>query len=277
MPWHINQAYRVAGREAQHAFWGQGNVVPQSLLHQFALRIAAKSAARERSARSSSARANGLDRRHPPRRSGRGGHGPRGAASTGWRRAHRGADPPGFPARPCSPPSTRRAPRAGVRPDAAGGTRPGMGAPGRVHGPSAAGRPRGRVHRSLDATAASLDRRHPGDGSRWADFVAPYVEAFDAVRATMLERVAAARWPVALLRRAGPVRTRLVRGAACHPRASARRRLFRGVRSAGVALRGCRARRHPDAVPAAPRWPPSTSTCSVMARLAESPGGAQTG
>ncbi len=40
MPWHINQAYRVAGRDAQHAFWGQGNVVAQSLLHQLALRIA---------------------------------------------------------------------------------------------------------------------------------------------------------------------------------------------------------------------------------------------
>jgi len=29
----------VAGREARHTFWGQGNVVGQSLLHQFALRI----------------------------------------------------------------------------------------------------------------------------------------------------------------------------------------------------------------------------------------------
>jgi hypothetical protein len=42
MPWHINQAYRVAGREAQHAYWGQGNVVAQSLLHQLALRIGPK-------------------------------------------------------------------------------------------------------------------------------------------------------------------------------------------------------------------------------------------
>jgi hypothetical protein len=39
MPWHINQAYRVAGREAQHAYWRQGNIVAQSLLHQLALRI----------------------------------------------------------------------------------------------------------------------------------------------------------------------------------------------------------------------------------------------
>ena len=24
MPWHLDQAYRRAGRDAQHAFWGQG-------------------------------------------------------------------------------------------------------------------------------------------------------------------------------------------------------------------------------------------------------------
>jgi len=42
MPWHIDQAYRVAGRDAQHAFWGQGNIVSQSLLHQLALQVAAK-------------------------------------------------------------------------------------------------------------------------------------------------------------------------------------------------------------------------------------------
>lgn len=40
MPWHIEHAYRIAGRDAQHAFWGQGNVVAQSLLHQLALRTA---------------------------------------------------------------------------------------------------------------------------------------------------------------------------------------------------------------------------------------------
>jgi len=41
MPWHIDQAYRVAGREAQHAFWGQGNNVPESMLHQLAIQVAA--------------------------------------------------------------------------------------------------------------------------------------------------------------------------------------------------------------------------------------------
>ncbi len=40
MPWHIDQAYQVAGREAQHALWGEGNNVPQSMLHQLALQVA---------------------------------------------------------------------------------------------------------------------------------------------------------------------------------------------------------------------------------------------
>jgi hypothetical protein len=40
MPWHLDRAYRVAGRDAQHAFWGQGAVVRLSMLHQLALQIA---------------------------------------------------------------------------------------------------------------------------------------------------------------------------------------------------------------------------------------------
>ena len=40
MPWYVDRAYRVAGREAQHAFWGQGEVERLSLLHQLARRIA---------------------------------------------------------------------------------------------------------------------------------------------------------------------------------------------------------------------------------------------
>ena len=40
MPWHLEQAYRVAGRDAQHAFWGQGDDAAKSMLDQLALRIA---------------------------------------------------------------------------------------------------------------------------------------------------------------------------------------------------------------------------------------------
>jgi hypothetical protein len=39
MPWHIDQAYRRAGRDAQHAFWGQGADPEESMLHQIALRL----------------------------------------------------------------------------------------------------------------------------------------------------------------------------------------------------------------------------------------------
>jgi hypothetical protein len=36
MPWHLQAAYRVAGREAQHAFWGQGGDERRSMLHRIA-------------------------------------------------------------------------------------------------------------------------------------------------------------------------------------------------------------------------------------------------
>jgi hypothetical protein len=39
MPWHIDQAYRRAGHDAQHAFWGQGADPEESMLHQIALRL----------------------------------------------------------------------------------------------------------------------------------------------------------------------------------------------------------------------------------------------
>jgi hypothetical protein len=36
MPWHAATAYELAGRQAQQAFWGEGAVVPMSMLHQLA-------------------------------------------------------------------------------------------------------------------------------------------------------------------------------------------------------------------------------------------------
>ena len=39
MPWHVEQSYRLAGRAAQHAFWGQGEVVRLSMLHQLAEQV----------------------------------------------------------------------------------------------------------------------------------------------------------------------------------------------------------------------------------------------
>jgi hypothetical protein len=40
MPWHIDQSYRRAGRAAQHAYWGEGDVARLSMLHQLAQAVA---------------------------------------------------------------------------------------------------------------------------------------------------------------------------------------------------------------------------------------------
>lgn len=40
MPWHIGSAYRLAGRDAQHAYWGEGADPQRSLLHQLAKAVA---------------------------------------------------------------------------------------------------------------------------------------------------------------------------------------------------------------------------------------------
>ena len=45
MPWHLDQAYRRAGRDAQHAFWGQGDDPRHSMLHQVALALERAAAA----------------------------------------------------------------------------------------------------------------------------------------------------------------------------------------------------------------------------------------
>jgi phytoene dehydrogenase-like protein len=60
------------------------------------------------------------------------------------------------------------------------------------------------LYRSVEATAASLDRQHAGDGRSWSDFVDPYLRGFDAVRATMLGAFPPLRGAAALLWKAGP-------------------------------------------------------------------------
>jgi phytoene dehydrogenase-like protein len=58
------------------------------------------------------------------------------------------------------------------------------------------------LYRDLDRTEASLDAVHPGDGQRWRTFVAPMLDEFEAIRATMLGGfppvAAALRLPLAL-------------------------------------------------------------------------------
>ena len=61
------------------------------------------------------------------------------------------------------------------------------------------------LYRDLDATAASLNDQCPGDGDRWAAFATPFLDAFDAVRATMLAGFPPLRGPLRLLTDAGPV------------------------------------------------------------------------
>jgi phytoene dehydrogenase-like protein len=61
------------------------------------------------------------------------------------------------------------------------------------------------LYRDLDATAASLDAQHPGDGVAWGRFVEPYLRHFEAVRASMLAGFPPVGGPARLLARAGPV------------------------------------------------------------------------
>ena len=62
------------------------------------------------------------------------------------------------------------------------------------------------LYRDLAATAASLDALRAGDGERWARFARPFLDAFEAVRATMLSGFPPLGGPLALLGRTGPLR-----------------------------------------------------------------------
>lgn len=60
------------------------------------------------------------------------------------------------------------------------------------------------LYRDVEATVASLEAQHPGDGRAWARFVAPYLRHFAAVRATMLAGFPPLGGPLKLLAQAGP-------------------------------------------------------------------------
>lgn len=60
------------------------------------------------------------------------------------------------------------------------------------------------LYRDVEATAASLDGIHPGDGGRWRDFVAPYLRSFPAVRATLLSGFPPVAGPLRMLGALGP-------------------------------------------------------------------------
>jgi len=98
------------------------------------------------------------------------------------------------------------------------------------------------LYADLETTGRTLDRQHPGDGERWSEFATPYLEAFGAVRATMLSGFPPARGARALMRAAGPRATgafmRLLSGSAV----ALAERLFKGSGSRawlyGAAMHG---------------------------------------
>jgi phytoene dehydrogenase-like protein len=57
------------------------------------------------------------------------------------------------------------------------------------------------LYRDLEATAASLDGLRPGDGAAWARFARPFLDAFPAVRDTMLTGFPPVGGPLRLLAR----------------------------------------------------------------------------
>jgi phytoene dehydrogenase-like protein len=64
------------------------------------------------------------------------------------------------------------------------------------------------LYRSVDETAASLDRGGaPGDGKAWRSFTAPFLEHWEAIRATMLGAFPPVASGVKLLAALGPVDT----------------------------------------------------------------------
>jgi phytoene dehydrogenase-like protein len=98
------------------------------------------------------------------------------------------------------------------------------------------------LYRDLERTARTLEHEHPGDGERWSALVAPYLKAFDAVRATMLTGFPPIGGPARMLLGAGPRATaefgRLLAGSAT----GLGRRLFTGPGSRawlyGAAMHG---------------------------------------
>jgi phytoene dehydrogenase-like protein len=84
------------------------------------------------------------------------------------------------------------------------------------------------LYRDLDRTQVSLDAVHPGDGERWRAFVAPMLDAFEEIRATMLGGFPPVGGALRLLGALGPVGT--ARFASLLPGSAQGlgRRLFRG-------------------------------------------------
>jgi len=111
------------------------------------------------------------------------------------------------------------------------------------------------LYRDLARTAATLDRQAPGDGERWTAFASPLLDAFEAVRDTMLSGFPPLRGPWRLLREGGP-RTALALGRVLpEPASLLGKRLFRSPGSRawlyGAAMHGDTPPRRPGSAIAA--------------------------
>ncbi len=123
------------------------------------------------------------------------------------RGAHRGADAARLPPRHVllRLPGGRRLARvrahaAGTSTGWSGCTRP------RATAHPLAGRRGGRALPRPGGDRGDARRRHPGDGAAWVEFTRPFVENFEAVRATMLSGFPPVGGPLRLLTSAGPLR-----------------------------------------------------------------------
>jgi phytoene dehydrogenase-like protein len=63
------------------------------------------------------------------------------------------------------------------------------------------------LYRDMDRTVASLEAVRAGEGAAWRAFAQPFLDAWDAVAATMLSGFPPVGGPLKLLRQAGPVGT----------------------------------------------------------------------
>ncbi|UGS36351.1 phytoene desaturase family protein [Capillimicrobium parvum] len=84
------------------------------------------------------------------------------------------------------------------------------------------------LYRSLDRTVAGLDAINAGDGQRWAAFAGPLLDAFEALRATMLSGFPPVRGALRLLGALGPVGAAAFGGLVLGSAQGLGRRLFGG-------------------------------------------------
>ncbi|HEY1517151.1 MAG TPA: NAD(P)/FAD-dependent oxidoreductase [Solirubrobacteraceae bacterium] len=87
------------------------------------------------------------------------------------------------------------------------------------------------LYRDVDRTGESLDAMHSGDGDSWRAFVAPMLDGFEAIRATMLGGFPPVGGALRLLRALGPLGTARFTALLAGSAEGLGRRLFAGAGS----------------------------------------------